>query len=102
MLAVAVHLNGNIIAVPHGVQVAALHVAADAKVDGQIQKRIVVAAQQISAAVGGAVIHNQKIHLRADGPQIFHRVYDIIFLIIAGNDNKNFFVQNGCTSQFWW
>ena len=101
VLAIAVHLYGDIIAVAHGVQVAALHAAADAQIDGQIEKRIMTAFQQRSAAVGRAVVHDKKVHLRAGGAQVFHRIDDVILLIIAGDDHQNFFIQNGYTSQFW-
>ena len=95
MLAVAVHLHGHIIAVAHGIQVAALHVAADAQIDRQVQERVMMPAKQLGAAVGRAVVHDEKIHLRAFRAQIFHRIDDVILLIVARDDNKNFFIQRG-------
>ena len=47
-------------------------------------------AKQLGAAVGRAVVHDEKIHLRAFRAQIFHRIDDVILLIVARDDNKNF------------
>ena len=52
-------------------------------------------AKQLGAAVGRAVVHDEKIHLRAFRAQIFHRIDDVILLIVARDDNKNFFIQRG-------
>ena len=95
VLAVAVHLHGHIIAVAHGIQVAALHVAADAQIDRQVQERVMMPAKQLGAAVGRAIVHDEKIHLRAFRAQIFYRIDDVILLIVARDDNKNFFIQRG-------
>ena len=52
-------------------------------------------AKQLGAAVGRAVVHDEKIHLRAFRAQIFYRIDDVILLIVARDDNKNFFIQRG-------
>ena len=72
-----------------------MHVAADAQIDRQIQERVMMPAKQLGAAVGRAVVHDEKIHLRAFRAQIFYRIDDVILLIVARDDNKNFFIQRG-------
>ena len=48
VLAVTVHLYSNIITIGAGITITALHAAANAKVDRQIQKRIAMLRQQFS------------------------------------------------------
>ena len=98
MLSVAIHLDGDIVSVARRIQIPALHTAADAKVDRQIQKGIAAAFQQGSAAVGGTVVDDQKIHVGADRLQAFHRADDVFLLVVAGNQHQNFIVQR-CTSH---
>ena len=95
MLAVAVHLDRHIVPAAFGIAVAALHGAADPQVDRQIQEGIPVALQQRRAAVGGTVIDDEKIHVRAGRFQAFHGVYNVLFLIVAGDQHQNFSVQRG-------
>lgn len=101
MLAVTVHLHSNIITIGAGITITALHAAANAKVDRQIQKRVAMLRQQFSRAVGGTIVDDQKVNLRAGGTQAFHGADDVGFLIITGNDNKNFgwVIQKGTSHQ---
>lgn len=101
VLAVTVHLYSNIITIGAGIAITALHAAANAKVDRQIQKRVAMLRQQFSRAVGGTIVDDQKVNLRAGGTQAFHGADDVGFLIITGNDNKNFgwVIQKGTSHQ---
>ena len=90
MLAVTVHLYGNIIAVFPCIKVAGLNAAAYAQVDRVVYIIHTLFTKYGLCGVCGAVIDNQIVCKRCFCLQICHYFFNAGFLIVAWYNYKNF------------
>ena len=85
VLAVAVHLDSDVVALDERVAVARLHGAADAEVEGVAQHRRAGGAGALGGRVGGAVVHDQHVEAGRLAAQLVHDLGDRLLLVQGGH-----------------
>ena len=83
VLAVAVDLDGHLVAVLAGVQVAGLHGTADAEVERQRQHRGARRAGARGGRVGRAVVHDQDVEIGGPAVDLRDRPADRAGLVVS-------------------